>query len=423
MKFDLNILKNGLRVLTVAMPSLESATVTVWAKTGSRNEETSVSGISHFLEHMAFKGGRKYKSQEEVTYELDSLGSEYNAGTSNEWTNFYIKLRSAKLEMAFDILSDMVVHSNLEEKQIEKERGVILEEISMHLDTPMWNIGDIFSELMFPNHPLGRDIAGTPESVKSLHREDFLNYRKRQYHTNSMFITVVGSFRSQEALDLSEKYFGSLTKGEVSKFEGFNPNQKSPRLKLKSKETEQAHFILGFYGHERTHKDRYAEGLLSIILGKGMSSRLFTEVRTKRGLAYSISTSIERYIDCGIFATYAGVHPDKISESIKVILDQIYGIASGRYPLTVKELQKAKEYVKGKTALGLEDTTEVSEYFGQRALFLPKIDTPEEFFKRIDKIELAELEKISRDIFNPKKVNLAIIGPYKNEEKFAKLLT
>lgn len=405
------------------MPSLESSTVSVWVKTGSRNENAKISGISHFLEHMAFKGGRKYKTQEEVTYELDSLGSEYNAGTSNEWTNFYIKLRSAKLERAFDILSDMVVHSNLEEKQIEKERGVILEEISMHLDTPMWNIGDIFSELIFPNHPLGIDIAGTPETVKSIHRKDFLDYRKKQYHTDSMLITVVGGVQPQEALALSETYFGSLTKGNESKIEVFNPNQKSPRLKLKPKETEQAHFILGFYGHERTHERRYAEGLLSIILGKGMSSRLFTEVRTKRGLAYSVSTSIERYIDCGIFATYAGVHPDKISESIKVILDQTYGIASGRYPLTEKELQKAKEYVKGKTALGLEDTTEVSEYFGQRALFLPEIDTPEEFFKKVDKVELAELERVAKDIFNPKKVNLAIIGPYKNEEKFAKLLS
>lgn len=423
MKYNLETLKNGLRILTVPIGSIESVTVTVWVKTGSRFETKKISGISHFLEHMAFKGGKKYKTQEEVTYALDSLGAEYNAGTANEWTNFYIKLRSERLEDSFDILADMVIHSNLDDKEIGKEKGVILEEIAMHLDTPMWNIGDIFSELIFPGNPLGWDIAGTPDSVKSLQREDFIEYRKEHYQTDSMLLTVAGSVDFGEVLALSDKYFGVLTSGKEGTFEHFDAKQVAPRLKLKSKETEQAHLILGYYGHERTYKDRFAEGLLSVILGKGMSSRLFSEVRTKRGLAYSVSTSVERFIDCGTFATYAGVSPNKITEAIKVILDQTYGLADKTYPITEKELQKAKEYVKGKTALALEDTTEVSEYYGQRALFLPEIDNPEDFFEKVDRVKLVEVEKVAKEIFVPRKVNLAIIGPYKNEEKFAKILS
>lgn len=423
MQYSLKTLENSLRVLTVPFASIESATVALWIKTGSRFETKNISGISHFLEHMAFKGGGKYKTQEEVTYALDSLGAEYNAGTSNEWTNFYIKLRAAKLEEAFDIIADMVVHSSLDQKEIEKERGVILEEIAMHLDTPMWNIGDIFSELIFPDNPLGWDIAGTPESVKSIKREDFLAYRQLHYHTDSMLLTVAGGVGANRVLELSGKYLEGIASGKEGKFERFTSNQKSPRLRLKSKETEQAHVILGYYAHARDHEDRFAEGILSVILGKGMSSRLFREVRTKRGLAYTVSTSAERYIDCGTFATYMGVNPNKITEAIEVVLDQTYGLANNKYPISEEELQKAKEYVKGKTALALEDTTEVSEYYGQRALFLTEVDNPEEFFQKIDQVKLADVRRVAKGILDPKKVNLAIIGPYKDESKFEKILS
>ncbi|KKQ84262.1 MAG: Peptidase M16 domain protein [Candidatus Woesebacteria bacterium GW2011_GWB1_38_8] len=423
MQYNLTTLKNKLRVLTVPLPSLESACVSVWVKAGSRNEAEKISGLSHFLEHMAFKGGKKYRTSQETSYILDALGAEYNAGTSSEWTNFFIKARSEKLDNAFEILADMILNARLDEKEIEKEKGVIIEEIAMHEDTPMWNINDIFNELIFPDSPLGRDIAGIPDTVRSFKRNDFIKYRRLHYHPGNMLITVSGGVAEKESINLSEKYFGDLKNGRKPDFERFIPKQGKPALKLKSKKTEQAHFILGFLGNPRDYKKRYAEGLLSAILGKGMSSRLFEEIRQKRGLAYSIHTSVSRYIDTGTFETYEGVKVNKIKDAIKATLDQFYGLKDKKFAITKEELAKVKEYVKGRTALALEDTVSVNDFFGERALFLDKIRTPEEEFENIDKVTIDDIYEVAKDLFVPDKLNLAIIGPYKDEEQFVKILS
>ncbi len=306
MNYKLHNLPSGLRVITVPMPNLESVTVTVWIKTGSRNEEERINGISHFLEHMVFKGSKKRPSAKEISNAVDSIGGEFNAGTSKDWTNFYIKTSVNNLETAFDVLSDMVLNPLLKSDEIEREKGTIIQEIAMYEDTPMLKIGEVFESVIFSGNSLSWDTAGTSETVKNIARDDFLRYRKMHYYPENMLISVAGGVSETKAIDLSKKYFGEISHppGEIparqcQSLAGgckhlagvlFQSKQKLPQIKLKTKKDEQAHFILGFLADGREYEGRYAQGLLSAILGGGMSSRLWIEVRERRGLAYAVKT-------------------------------------------------------------------------------------------------------------------------------------
>ena len=368
MNYKLHRLKNGVRVITIPLPSLESATVTVWVGTGSRYETDRVSGLSHFLEHMVFKGGIKRPTAKDIAEAVDAIGGEFNAGTDKEWTNFYIKARSGSIGTAFDVLSDMVLTPALRQEDIDREKGVIVEEIGMYDDTPLWKIYDLFENLIYKGHALGRDIIGTRDTVASFKRADFARYRNTHYFPGNIVITVSGGVSEAKALALAEKYFGGLPKSPKSQNSKtpskFKTKQVNPRLLLSSKKKDQAHFILGFRSSEMGSRDRFSETVLATLLGGGMSSRLFTEIREKRGLAYAVRGSRDAYTDCGYVEVYAGVDPKKAVEAIKVALSQCYGVASGKYPVTEGELKKAKEYLKGHMALSLEDTKVVNAFFG-----------------------------------------------------------
>lgn len=422
MKVHSQILPNGIKLLTVPMPTLESATVTVFVGVGSRFEPEKISGISHFIEHMAFKGSKKYKTARDVSETIDSMGADYNAATSKDWTNFFIKSRATNIEKSFDVLSDMILNPTLDETEIEKERGVILEEISMQDDTPMDKIGDIFVELAFKGNQLACDIAGTKKTVSHIKRNDFTSFRNTHYKGGNIVITVAGGINEVEIETLAKKYFYEVEQGEREYPVPFELNQTKPKLKVEYKKSEQAHFILGFMANGRTYPKRYSENVLATILGRGMSSRLFHEIREKRGLAYSVGTSISRYVDTGIFETYAGVDLKRIDEAIGVMLDQHYGMVTKKFPITDYELTKAKEYMKGRIALALEDTIAVCDYFGQRSLFMETIESPEEIFKKIDAVTIDEVYDSAKELFIPEHLNLAIIGPFKDEERFGKLL-
>ncbi len=415
-------LPNGLRVITVPMPSSESATLTVWAHVGSRFENQKVAGLSHFLEHMVFKGSKKRPTARDISTAVDGIGGEFNAGTSKEWTNFYIKARKDNLETAFDVLSDMLLNPLIKKEEVEKEKGVIIEEMAMYEDTPMMNIGDVFETLIFDGNSLGWDTIGTSKAVKSMTQSDFLLYRSTHYYPENLLITVAGGVTEKEVKKLVEKYFVNLNKKQKkAETEKFTTSQKKPALKIKSKKNEQAHLILGFRGNPLGHKDKYIESVLSVILGNGMSSRLFIEVRERRGLAYSVRTSTEHYTDTGYIATYAGVDPKKAEEAVKVILDQHYGI-KGELKISESELNKAKEYIKGHIALSLENTNAVNMFFGEQELLLGKVETPEDIFKGIDKVTISECVRVAKELFKPEKLNLAIIGPYTSKIKFEKIL-
>lgn len=423
MDCKINKLLNGLRVLTVSLPSMESSTVAVWAKTGSRNETKEIGGISHFLEHMVFKGSKKRPSAKEIAEVIDSMGAEFNAGTSKEWTNFYIKVRNEAIPTAFDVLSDMVLNPIMKSEDIEREKGVILEELAMYEDTPMFKIGDIFENLIYKGNSLGWDVIGTRDSIKSVKRADFVKYRNKHYGIDNLLITVAGGVKEKDALKLAEKYFGNLKNNKKEKAEEYQTNQKKPRVLLYTKKNEQAHFILGFLGNKMGNKDRFAESILSVIMGRGMSSRLFTEVREKRGLAYSVRSSINRYIDTGYIGTYAGVDIKRIDEAIRVTLEEHYKLASGEKKITKGELEKAKEYVKGHIALSLEDTKRVSSFFGMKELLLGKIDTPEDYYEGIDRVTSNDVLRIAKKYFVSERLNLAITGPYKDQKRFEKLIS
>ena len=423
MNYKIKTLDNGLRVITVPMPSLESVTVTVWVKTGSRNEDIRNNGISHFLEHMFFKGTTNRPTAKQIAEEIDSIGGVQNAGTSKEYTEYYIKCRADKIETAFDLLSDMTLNSLLDEKEIEREKGTIIEEIRMYEDTPMMNIGEVFESLIYSDHTLGMDIAGTEKTVSEMKREDFIKYRNDFYNPENMILTVAGGTTESEVLSLSEKYFSKLVKKETIDInKKFENKQTGPKIKLHGKKKEQTHIILGYLADGKAYKGKYAQTLLATILGGGMSSRMFTEVRERRGLCYSIRTSMDRYTDIGYMGTYAGLDTKRAEEAVSVILDEHKKIIDGKAPITEKELNKAKEFIKGHLALALEDTSDVSSFFGDQELFSEKVLTPEEVFKKIDKVTLAEVNDEAKRLFVPERLNLAIIGPYDNDDDFKKLL-
>jgi len=424
MNYYLETLPNKIRLLFVPIPSLESVTVTVWVKTGSRNESDEIAGISHFLEHMVFKGSKKRPSAKEISESVDRIGGEFNAATSKEWTNFYIKARAESLDKAFDVLSDMVLNPILGEKEIEREKGVILEEIAMYEDTPIYQIGDVFERSVFKGDNLGRDTIGSVKTVKTTKKDDFVLYRRKYYYPENILVTVSGGVKKKEVINLTRKHFGVLEerKMEEEKKRSFFSDQMNPRVILTSKKNEQAHLILGFLGYSRSFIDKYVEATTISVLGGGMSSRMFSEVREKRGLAYSVRVYSDHFVDTGEVLTYAGVDPKNAKKAIRVILDEYYALANAKKKIGAKELSKAKEYLKGQLALSLEDTRAVNEYFGAKALFGLKIKTPDEVFEAIDKVSVNQIYKYAKNTFKKEKLNLAIIGPFKEKKTFEKLL-
>lgn len=422
MNYSVKRLKNGLKVLTVPMPNLTSVTLTVWVKTGSRYETEKNNGISHFLEHMLFKGSKKRPSAKAISEFVDQLGGEFNAGTAKDYTNYYVKCRTTDLEKAFDVLSDMVINPILDENEIEREKGTIIEEIRMYEDTPMMKIGDTFEELIYSGNSLSFDIAGTEKTVKNMSKNDFLSYRDIHYFTDNIIISAVGGVDENEVINLTEKYFKDLPKKQtiIKGYEDFVFNQKKPEIKLHNKKKEQTHIIFGYCADGKNYEHKYAQTVLSVILGGGMSSRLFLEVRERRGLAYSVRTSMDRYSDIGYMGTYAGLDTKKAVEAVKIILDEHNKIVSGKQKITSEELKKAKEFLKGHLALALEDTRDVTSFFTDQALFSPEILTPSEVFKRIDQVKIEEIEAEAKRLFVPEKLNLAIIGPYEDGKEFEK---
>lgn len=416
-------LPNGLRLVFVSMPSSPSVNVTVWTNVGSRYEDEKIAGLSHFLEHMVFKGSTKRPTAKLISEAVDGIGGEFNAGTSKEWTNFYIKASSANLSVTFDVLSDIILNPLILEEEVQREKGVILEEMAMYEDTPTMHIGDVFEETIFKGSTLGRDTIGTAKAIKSFRSVDFVKYRTHHYHPSNLLVTVAGGVREQDVIKLTKKYFGNLEKSNVKpKFKKFSHLQLKPQINLLSKKNEQAHFILGFRGNELGHPERYAESILAVILGGGMSSRLFSEVRERRGLAYSVRTDVDHYTDCGYMGTYAGVDPKKAEEAVKVILGEHYKIANKEKEITKEELKKAKEYIKGHIALSLENSSAVNRFFGEQELLRGKIETPHEVFEKLDKVILDEVYKVAKKFFKPQNLNLAIIGPYTNADTFKKIV-
>lgn len=420
MEIKKHVLENGLRVHIVPMPSVKSATALILVGTGSRYETREINGISHFLEHLFFKGTTTRPSTFEISSLIDSLGAEYNAFTGKEQTGYYVKAASEHLELMVDVLSDMLKNSLFDPEEISREKGVILEEINMYEDTPARKIGDIYESLLYGDTPLGWDIAGCKEVIMGMNRDKFLAYRAEHYSPENMVVVIAGGVDEQSSLDLVSKYLGGIAKSRDLKFAPVKEDQKTPGLKVQFKQTDQAHLYLGFRAYPLDHPDRYTLDVLATILGGGMSSRMFINVRERKGLAYYIHTDVEQYLDAGTLYTRAGVDLSRIDDAINVIMEEYGKIKNEK--VAPDELKKAKDYTRGKLILEFEDSRSVANFVGNQELLEGKVLTEEEVLGAIDKVTATDIARVAKDLLVNSKLNLAVIGPFKEEERFRKLL-
>ncbi|MDO8620878.1 MAG: pitrilysin family protein [Candidatus Levybacteria bacterium] len=412
MQFKRSILPNGLRIITIPMPSFESATVLVMVGAGSRYEVRSNNGISHFLEHMAFKGTKKRPSAIDITSLIDGMGGECNAFTGKEATGFYIKSASDKIELSLDILSDMLSNSKLDPKEIEKEKGVISEELNLYEDTPSRKIGDIYERLLYGDTPMGWDVGGEKDVIKKIQREDFVKYMASLYSADNITVVAAGGITSNEAEKLIGKYFKGMQRFDTLRYKKVVENQKKPEVFIKQKKTEQVHIALGFRTVPMEHPDRYALDVLAAILGGGMSSRLFHEVREKRGLGYYVRTNSDQYQDVGSLVSFAGVDPKRAEEAVAVILEEHKKIKDKGLRIKDEELTKAKEYIKGHLVLELEDSRSVAGFYASQELLEKKIKSPDNFIENIDKVTAGEVYSVAKKYFVKAGLNLAVIGNF-----------
>lgn len=411
MQYKRTVLPNGLRVITIPMPSFESATVMVMVGAGSRYETKLNNGISHFLEHMAFKGTEKRPTSMDISSLIDGIGGEFNAFTSKEYTGYYVKAQSNHVEMLLDLLSDMLNHSLFDEKEIEKEKGVIIEEINMYEDTPMRNLGDVYERVLYGDTPMGWDTAGTKEVINKVSRNDFVEYMRSLYSADNMTVIVAGGVDGGKAEDLVKKYFGDMPQFSTLKALPVADGQEKPNYFVKEKTTEQVHLALGVRTVPLGHVDEDALEVLSTILGGGMSSRLFSEVREKRGLAYYVRSSSDNYTDCGTLVTTAGVDPKRAKDAVKVILQELERIKKPGN-ITQEELKRAKEYINGHFVMDLEDSRSVAIYFAHQEVLEDKIYTPAENIEKINKVTLADVERVAQKYLTEKTLNFAVIGKF-----------
>lgn len=419
--FQRKVLKNGLRFLTSPISGTEAATILVLCKVGSRCETREQNGVSHFIEHMMFKGTKRRPETIDISRDLDSVGAEYNAFTSRDNTGYYIKIEQDKIELALDMLSDMLRNSKFDEKEIGRESGVISEEIRMYEDNPLMFIEDLLEETMFGDHPLGRKISGDVATVKSFNRKMMLEYRDKFYQPNNTVLALTGKF-DDKAVALAEKYFGEpgvKVKPSFKKFE-FGKSESKPKLKVQFKETEQAQLAIGFPGYSHFDPEHYALQILSIILGGYMSSRLFISIREKRGLCYFIKSYANVYEDTGNLIIQSGLDKTRITSAIGAIFEELDKVVRGG--VTEEELSRAKECVKGRLVLALEDSSQVADWYAKQELLLGEILTPEEKLKKVFAVTAGDIKKVAKDVIQKKKMSIALIGPFRDETPFAKFL-
>lgn len=420
MHYRLHTLGNGLRVVLAPMRDAETACVVVMTGTGSRYESERENGLAHFLEHMFFKGTKARPNAKAISEELDGVGAVYNAFTSKDRTAYWAKVAARSLDTALDVISDICLHSTLPAKEITKERGAIIQEIDMYEDMPIRTVDDVFDGLLYGTHPLGRTILGPKENIRTFTRSDFAAYHTRNYTAANTVIAIAGAFSEQKVLTKIRKEFGLLPRAATPVCERYAHAQSAPRVTIKAKKTDQTQLMLGCPAYPYLHKDEYVLAVLATILGGGMSSRLFLEVREKRGLAYSVHAWAESYPDTGHFVVQAGVEHAKLAQTVATILGECKKLK--RALVSPAELKKAKAYLQGTLTLALETSDEVATGAASSLISLGRVRPLEEKLTGIAKVSAADVQRVARDIFKTEKLNLAVIGPHADKEKFASLL-
>lgn len=424
MKINETTLPNGLRVIMVDTNAFPTLTTLLLVGAGSRYENNTNNGIAHFLEHMFFKGSKKFPNSFVISSTVEGLGGMFNAFTSKDHTGYWIKSTNEHFETVLDVLSDMLLNPLLLEEEINREKGVIVEEINLYEDTPYRRVSEYFETLLYKGNPLGYDIAGSKQTVLSFNRKTFVDYLDSLYHPKNATLVIAGGLNMKKNADakandymkLIEEKFGAWNGKQKADFIPVKELQTTPQIYVKHKKTEQAHFCLGFRAFSFFDSRRYALSVLSTILGGGMSSRLFMQVRERRGLCYYISSGREFYHDVGNFVTQAGVtnNVEKVKEAVKTILDEHQKVASG--DISEEELAKAKELLKGRLLLSLEDSSNVASYYGVKKILENDAENPEEVIKKLEMVSKEDVQKLASELFTKKTLNFAIVGPFEHND-------
>lgn len=420
----LHTLKSGLKVITIPMEA-SSLTVMALSNTGSRYEIASQYGIAHFFEHIVFKGTNKYPQAQDLAETVDSVGANFNAFTGKEYTGYYVQVASRHFDLALDVVSDMLLTPRLRQEDIDREKGVIIEEMNMYADMPASDIGDRFEEMVFKGNGLSHKIVGTKDTVMSITTQDFKDFLNTWYGLDNLVVVIAGDktvVDKKETLSRVEEMFSKDGhRKSAPKHERLDDIFSDERYALVNKKTEQSHFIFGWPGIERKSQDRYALGLFSAIIGGNMSSRLFSEVREKRGLCYYVRSEVSQFHEGGLLGGSAGVDPQRVEEAIKVSLNEFHELAHGSKPVTAKELARAKEYVSGKMILGLEDSESMAQFYGLKQLLHDKVETPEEVIENMRKVTLEEVQDLAKKLIKPGELRFGLIGDF-NQDKIKEII-
>ncbi|MFZ5801718.1 MAG: M16 family metallopeptidase [Candidatus Omnitrophota bacterium] len=408
MHYECSELPSGTKVFTVPMKDRRSATVAIWVRTGSRYESQKLAGISHFLEHMVFKGTRT-RTAREIKESIEGSGGLLNAYTGEESTCYYAKVRAEDAGNAFGVLADMVAEPLLDPQEVEKERGVILEEIKMYRDQPSAYVQEMIGEVVWPAHPLGRPIAGEIESVSGIGDGDLKAYQALRYQPRNLVIGFSGNVGHRQALRWAREAFAGLRKPGIPGFESARSVKGARRPRLVPKKIGQIHFVMAFPGVSKHHHDRYLSQVLHVLLGANMSSRLFEEVREKRGLAYDIRTQVQFFEETGLFTVYGGVEKDKAKDAVRVVWEELRRIA--REPVPGAELRRAKDYLLGQLDFVLEDTLEHALWLGEKVLYEEKLHEPEKIRKIVSCVSPAGIRRLARAMFTKRQMRMAVLGP------------
>lgn len=413
-------LPGGLRVVLLPRTEGETVTLLVLIGVGSRYEALRQWGLSHFLEHMFFKGTKTRPKKLEIAEALDNVGAEFNAFTGEEMTGYYVKVAKEHLNLGADVVSDILLRSLFPSREIERERGVIKEEIKMYTDSPMQHIHHLWREALFGEQPLGRRIDGSLKTVSGFRRDDFVSYTKQHYHTGNAVVALAGNFDSNEALEKVRILFGELPPGEETKPE---PVQEGPATRFVHEQRsslDQTHLMVGVPGVSLNDDRRFAADLLAVILGGGMSSRLFMTVREEQGLAYAIHCATESFVDSGSLVTQAGLRTDKADFALELILREYNRVRHDPVPLT--EIDKAKQMLRGRLVLELEETSALAIFAGGQELLRRQIMTPDEIWQKIGAVTPTDIQQLAQELFSLEKRTVALLSPHAAVGSFEQLL-
>ena len=416
MKFSEKVLPNGLRVVTIPMKDNPTATVLVLVEAGSKYEEKKLNGVSHFLEHMCFKGTEKRPKPIHISKELDALGSQYNAFTAQEYTGYYAKSDARHFKQIFDVVSDIYLNSAFPKAELEKEKGVIIEEINMYEDMPHRHVQDLLMKLLYGDTPAGWNIAGVKKNILKMNRGDMVKYKSMHYLPEATVIVVAGSLKEKNVFSEVKKVFGSIPRGHKARKIKVKETQKKPKALIKFKQTDQTHFVLAVRAYDLFHKDIPVLSVLAGVLGGGMSSRLFQRVREEMGAGYYIRAYGDAYTDHGLFQISAGVDNKRVAEVLSAVIEECDKLR--KYPVSEEELNKVKECLIGNMKLSLESTDDIANFYGGQELLKKEIKTAENKASELRQVSARDVQRVARNIFKNKNLNLALIGPSKDAKNF-----